>query len=183
MSTAIFCAPISLLKMSLVAYASSEEESGDEEIVDSGLKNENSNGDGAFDLENTKHANELRRDSDGELISDVSEKQEKDRPRPSIFSFLPPPSKRESEKLEISEEEDEIMRKHVKVETAELEKKGLSSIVKRPNSSINASDHIGKKRVGKLNLPKPKIGTEGEKQRVKITIPNLPSVSIIFEMR
>ena len=173
--------------MSLVAYGSSEEESGEEEIVDSGqavgpnlLKGENSKGDEAFGLKGANKASELRRVSDGEFISNVSENQGNDKPRPSIFSFLPPPTKRETEKLEISEEEDEIIHKDIK-ETQELEKKGLSSVVEKPNSSMDASDHTKQKRIGKLNLPKPKIRTEGEKQRVKITIPNLPSVSIIVK--
>ena len=96
--------------------------------------------------------------------------QENKRPSRSLFSFLPPPSKNESGIL-IEEEADPIVSK--RIVKANGEQKAINESMK---AEVLKEQQNEIKKGGKLSLPKPKGNAGDGKQRVKITLKNLPEV-------
>ena len=175
--------------MALVAYDSSGEESSGEDTADSEqnigpklLKGENSlkaaKSDFSFVNKESKPVRDKSRDTQERISVEESpdsvlQWQEETKPRKSIFSFLPPPTRKETRDIEISEESDDITVKQTREESSKLDKKSISE------KGIIKYEHNEHKRSGKLNLPKPRRIMECEKQKVKITVPNLLNVSMI----
>ena len=175
--------------MSLVAYDSSGEESNGEDTADIGqnvepklLKDEGSLEAAKGDLSYVNKESEPVRGTSGDTKERISVKESSDhvlqweeekKPRKSIFSFLPPPTRKESRDIEISEENDDIIIKQIKEESSKIDKKSVNE-----KDMIN-SEHNEHKRTEKLSLPKPKRIMGGEKQKVEITLPSLLNVSMI----
>ena len=178
--------------MSLVAYDSSGEESeGEDDVKDERriaptagpkqqLKDEGNafkNVDGLTNAikESKQNKNNAKIEAE-EIDEGISKGQGERKPSKSLFSFLPPPSKKETEDFAI-EDKDDIVLKHAS--RYEVKKEDLGATVGKKQPASKSSEQNGVGKIGKLNLPKPrKIGEEGEKQKVKIAIPNLPTVSV-----
>ena len=179
--------------MSLVAYDSSGEDSDGEDSSDNGqavgpklLKQQSKPETERDDLPCAHNEREQSRDissherendSGKELDDDILERKEEKKPRKSIFSFLPPPSKQKAEDLELSEEDDGMILK----QRNKLEKEGFHDKVEKRESTVDKYEANDLKRIKKLSLPEPKRSMEREKQKVKITIPSLPQVSFVYQ--
>ena len=169
--------------MSLVAYASSDG-SGSESEEDRPIKGQDTGhhstngpkkpalGNEFAPRKNLGQFEEMEDDIDiidddwegGEASSSVAKK--------SIFSFLPPPTK-ETTSYILEEEETVFTTKTLPV------KEELPSSTSKESEDVAANDQGTRKRTAKLVLPKPKAsGKDASKQTMKITIPNLPDVSL-----